>query len=159
MGAALQTGNEFATAMGADVIVHFDADGQMQVKDIQAMIQPLVRQEADISLGSRFLGMSSNMPWLKQYFIQPPAKVINWFFTGLWLSDVHNGFRALTADLAKKIHITQDGMAHNTEITSFIKKYKLKYKEVPVKIIYKDFGQGVSGGFKILRDLIVRKFY
>jgi glycosyltransferase involved in cell wall biosynthesis len=158
MGAALQTGNSFALSKGAEIIVHFDADGQMQVEDIAAMIQPLLAGEVDISLGSRFLGKYSNIPWTKKYLIQPVARIINYIFTKLWLSDVHNGFRAMTSATAKKLTIRQDGMAHNTEIPAGIKRNKLRYVEIPVTIIYNEFGQGVGGGFKILRDLIVKKF-
>lgn len=156
MGAALQTGNEFCLKMGAEYIVHFDADGQMQVEDIPDMISPL-ENGTDITVGSRFLGKESNIPWFKKYIIQPPAKIIDYLFTGLRLSDVHNGFRAMTALTAKKIVIKQDGMAHATEINSSIKKLSLKYKEIPVKIIYTDFGQGLTGGFRILLDLFIKK--
>ncbi|MFH1667667.1 MAG: glycosyltransferase family 2 protein [Candidatus Komeilibacteria bacterium] len=157
MGAALQTGNEFAVQHGAEVIVHFDADGQMQAKDIESMIAPIVSGEVDITMGSRHMGMKSNLPWLKRYIIQPPAKVINFLFTGMNLTDVHNGFRALNRKTAEKIEIKQDGMAHATEILQCVSKYDLRYQEIPVKIIYHDFGQGLVGGFKILRDLIIRR--
>lgn len=158
MGAALQTGDELAIKLGADIIVHFDGDGQMRFDDIKAMIAPLLSGQVDITLGSRFLGKASNIPWFKKYIIQPPAKIINYFFAGLWLSDVHNGFRAMTARAAKQIVIKQDGMAHNTEIPAAVKKLGLKYQEVPVVILYHHFGQGIVGGFKIVKDLIIKKF-
>ncbi|OIO46859.1 MAG: hypothetical protein AUJ28_01670 [Parcubacteria group bacterium CG1_02_37_51] len=157
MGAALQTGNEFALQQGAEVIVHFDADGQMQAKDIESMILPIFSGEVDITMGSRHMGMKSNLPWLKRYIIQPPAKVINFLFTGMNLTDVHNGFRALNRKAAATIEIKQDGMAHATEILQHVSKYDLRYQEIPVEIIYTDFGQGIMGGFKILRDLIIKK--
>lgn len=40
-GAALETGNKYALQAGAEVIVHFDADGQMQAGDIVKLIAPL----------------------------------------------------------------------------------------------------------------------
>lgn len=158
MGAALQTGNEFALQKGAQYIVHFDADGQMQAEDIKEMIEPLLTGKADITIGSRHMGKESNLPWFKRYIIQPPARIINYIFTGLWLTDVHNGFRAMTEGAARKIIIKQDLMAHATEIIALIKKNNLSYVEVPVKIIYHHFGQKLSGGFKILFDLFIKKF-
>lgn len=157
MGAALQTGNSFALSQGADVIVHFDADGQMLASDIKTMIEPIINNEVDITLGSRFLSTKDEMPWSKKFLIHPLAKIINYFFTRLWLSDAHNGFRALSAQAANKIIITQDRMAHNTEIVEKIKKYKLRYKEIPVIIKYYEYGQSIGGGFKILRDLLIGK--
>lgn len=157
MGAALQTGNSFALLQGAEVIVHFDADGQMLASDIKAMVEPLINSQVDVTLGSRFLSARDEMPWSKKYLIQPLAKIINYFFTRLWLTDAHNGFRALSASAAEKIQITQDRMAHNTEIVEKIKKYNLKYKEIPVTIKYFEYGQSIGGGFKILRDLLLGK--
>ena len=66
-GAALQTGNDFALQKGAEIIVHFDADGQMQVKDIATLIEPLLTGQAEISLGSRFLDNKSKVPLTKKW--------------------------------------------------------------------------------------------
>jgi polyprenyl-phospho-N-acetylgalactosaminyl synthase len=156
-GAALQTGNDFALSKGADIIVHFDGDGQHRVEDINKLIQPIIEKEAQIVLGSRFLEDKSDIPLTKKFLILKPALLVNYFFTGIKLSDAHNGLRALSAEVAKKIKITQDKMAHNTEIISEIKRNKLKYKEVPVEVIYNEYGQGFFDGLKILKDLIIKK--
>ncbi len=157
MGAALQTGNSFALADAADIVVHFDADGQMQASDIQAMIQPIVQGQVDVTLGTRFLSWQKDMPWTKKYLIHPLAKIINYWFTRLWLTDAHNGFRALSRRAARQITITQDRMAHNTEIVEKIKKFNFKFQEIPVTIRYYEYGQNISGGFKIIRDLLLGK--
>ncbi len=158
-GAALQTGMEFALKKGAKIIVHFDADGQMQAKDIYRMIAPIVNKEADIVFGSRFLDKKSKMPWTKKYFILKPAIIFNWFFTGVKLTDAHNGFRALSKKAAKATKISQDGMAHATEILDLVRIYGLNYTEIPVEIIYNQYGQKFLNGFKIIRDLIFAKLF
>jgi polyprenyl-phospho-N-acetylgalactosaminyl synthase len=158
-GAALQTGNDFALSSGADIIVHFDGDGQHRVEDINKLVQPIIEEEFQIVLGSRFLEDKSNIPLTKKFFILKPALLVNYFFTGLKLTDAHNGLRALSAEAAKKIKITQDKMAHNTEIISEIKRNKLKYKEVSVEVIYNEYGQGFFDGLKILKDLIIKKIF
>ncbi|MDA2921756.1 glycosyltransferase family 2 protein [Patescibacteria group bacterium AH-259-L07] len=158
MGAALQTGNEAALRLGVDIIVHFDADGQMLASEIEAMIGLITKGKADITLGSRFLSKKSNIPFFKEYFILKPARLVNWFFTGLWLTDAHSGWRAFTRDVAEKFQIKQDRMAHNTEIVHAINKFKLRYKEIPVTVVYNEFGQGVAGGLRIVKDLILSKF-
>ncbi len=156
-GASLQTGTDLALKKDVKIIVHFDADGQFLSSEIQDCLQPLLNSQADIVLGSRFLQKNSSMPWLKKYLIHPVSKIINYFFTGLKLTDAHCGFRAMTRQAAQKIQITQDRMSHNTEIIAQIKKLNLKYKEVPVTVIYHEFGQGISGGFKILKELFLGK--
>ncbi len=156
-GAALQTGTEFAFKKGARIIVHFDADGQMQVEDIYRVTAPLLNQEAEIVFGSRFLDNKSKIPWTKKYLILKPAIWFNWFFTGIKLSDAHNGFRALSRKAAKNIKIEQDGMAHATEIIDQVRTNDLAYTEVPVEIVYVQYGQRFFSGFKILWDLVLSK--
>ncbi len=158
-GAALQTGNDYALANGADIIVHFDADGQHQAKDMSKFTKPIEDGEVDVVLGSRFLyGAMSNMPVSKRMFILPVARWVNFGLTGLMLTDGHNGWRALSAHAASLINITQDRMAHNTEIPFLIGKHQLRYKEVPVDIIYKEYGQGIWDGAKIIADLLKDRF-
>jgi len=156
-GAALQTGMEFALGQGAEIIVHFDADGQMQVKDIAKVITPIIENQADIVFGSRFLNKNNKIPWTKKYLILLPAKIFNWLFTGIKLSDAHCGFRALSKNAAKKICITQDNMAHATEILDQVRLYNLKYQEAPVEILYHEYGQRFGSGLRIIRDLILAK--
>jgi glycosyltransferase involved in cell wall biosynthesis len=156
-GAALQTGNEYALSEGAEIIVHFDADGQMQVKDITYVIAPISNGQAEVVFGSRTLSRLNNTPWSKKYFIHYPAIIFNWLFTGIKLTDAHCGFRALSKNAAGKIVITQDGMAHATEILDQVRQYDLNYQEVPVEIIYNQYGQRFSSGFRIIRDLVLAK--
>jgi len=155
-GAALRTGNELALKKNADIIVHFDADGQHKVEEIQSFIKA-IESGYDIAIGSRFLSVKQNIPFTKKYFIHKPAIFINWFFSGLKLTDAHNGFRALNRLAARKIHITQNRMAHNTEIPAEIVKHKLKHTEIPVEVIYKEYGQGLRGGINIIFDLLKQK--
>lgn len=156
-GAALQTGNTYALRAGADVIVHFDADGQFEPQEIGSLIAPIERGEAEVVLGSRFL-QDNTVPWSKKYLVLPAARLVNFIFTGLWLSDAHNGFRAMTRRATETIKISQDRMAHNSEIVRQIKENKLSFVEVPVTVRYHRYGQGIGGGFKIIKDLLFGKF-
>ncbi len=157
-GAALQTGTQWALQRGASYVVHFDADGQFEPSDIKRALDIVRSTDIHIILGSRFLGESSELPFTKRYIIFPVARVINWAFSGLWLSDVHNGFRVMTSRAASEINIEVDRMAHNTNILSQIRKKKLSYQEMPVRVYYHRYGQGVGGGFKIMGDLLMGWF-
>lgn len=154
-GAALQTGHEFAKEKGATFVVDFDADGQFNPNDILPAIEAMKKNQCDVILGSRFLDNRSQIPWLKKNIILPISRWINFVFTGIKLSDAHNGFRVFNQFALKNIIITQDGMAHNSEIIKQIKKKNLKYAEFPVEVKYHEFGQGITGGFKIIWDLLI----
>lgn len=156
-GAALQTGNDYALNHEADIIVHFDGDGQFSAEEIIDVTSPIKKENCDIVFGSRFLEKKSNIPKFKKNVIMPLAKIFNFIFFGITTSDPQIGFRAMTADTAKKIKIENNRMAHSTEILAKAYKYKLKIKEVPVTVTYKRYGQKFSGGFKIIKDLFFKK--
>ncbi len=48
-------------------------------------------------------------------------------------------------------------MAHNSEIISQAFNNKLRIKEVPITVIYHNFGQRLGGGLKIIKDLILAR--
>lgn len=156
-GAALQTGNDYAFNQGAELVVHFDADGQFNPTDIAGAVKALQAAQADVLLGSRFLDSRSQIPWTKKYIILPISRIINKVVTGLHLSDVHNGFRVLTRKALENLHISQDRMAHNSEIIQQIKKKGLVFIEHPVEVRYFEYGQGIGGGFKIMWEILQGK--
>lgn len=161
-GAALQTGIEFALAKGAAYIVTFDADGQHNAKDIETLIQTLIETHSDIALGSRFIQNNNPIPFQRKILLKI-ARFINYFFTGMLLTDAHNGLRAMTAATAEKIQLRENRMAHATEILSVIKRKNIKYIEVPVRICYTDYsrkkGQTTMSSFRILFDLFLNKIF
>lgn len=156
-GAALQTGNDYALKQEADIIIHFDADNQFLASEIPDMLKPLIDGQAEIVFGSRFLGKKTNFPPLKKYLIYPLAHIFTRLFLGIKLTDPQNGFRALSRKAAKKIHIDNRAMAHNSEIQTKAFQEKLNIIEVPITVIYHKFGQKLNGGFKIMRDLLINK--
>ncbi len=156
-GAALQTGNSYALKHGADIIIHFDGDDQFEANEIKDMLEPIINNEADIVFGSRFLKKKNKLPFLKKYLIYPLAQLFTRFILGIKLSDPQNGFRVLSRQAAEKIKIDNREMAHNSEIQVKAHQLKLRIKEVPITITYHNFGQKLSGGFKIIKDLLIHK--
>lgn len=136
-GAALQTGTEYALAhLEPDVLVHFDADGQMRGSEIPDLVAPIVRGEVEVVLGSRFLGKQpENIPWARLAILQAGV-VFTALVSGLRITDSQNGFRALSRSAAQVMRITLDGVAHASEILDLVKVTGLKYTERPVTITY-----------------------
>lgn len=156
-GAALQTGNEFALKNGAKFLVHFDGDGQFNPADIMPAIHAMEEKKADAMLGSRFLDSRSRMPWTKKYIVLPISRFINRIMTGMRLTDAHNGFRVLSRKAAQNLYISQDGMAHNSEIVQQLRKGNYIIAEHPVEVLYYEYGQGIDGGMRIVGDIIKAK--
>jgi len=155
-GAALKTGTIYAVNHQADIIIHFDADGQFAAEDIKKVVAPIINGEAEVVFGSRFLisQKEMTMPGLKKYLIMPLARLANRIILKVNLTDPQSGFRAMTAKVARQISWHQDRMAHCSEILFEVKRYNFKVKEVPIKVIYRHFGQRFFDGLRILTDLI-----
>ena len=163
-GAALQTGMEYALLHGAEIIVHFDADGQHDPELIHRLIAPIGAGECDVVMGSRFLNPkdSKHVPVPKRLLLKVGV-FVSWLFSGLWLTDTHNGFRALSRKAAERIHLTENGYAHATEILKLVRESDLPYKEVPVTIRYTEHslakGQSMLNSVNIVLDLLVDKLF
>jgi hypothetical protein len=84
-------------------------------------------------------------------------------FTGILLTDAHNGLRVMNRNAAERIHLKENRMAHATEILKEIKKHSLKFGEFPVHIHYSDYskkkGQSLLNSVRIFFDLIMNKIF
>lgn len=163
-GAALQTGMSYALKQGAEILVHFDADGQHQMSDISKMIAPIIEKKCLVTLGSRFLCREdARMIPLAKRILLKGARLLNGLLTGLWLTDAHNGFRALSKEAANKIYLQENGFSHASEILMQIKQYGLSYIEIPTSIRYTSYsmakGQSVWNALNIFIDLLLRRLF
>lgn len=160
-GAALRTGMDLALDLGVDLIVTFDADGQHMARDINKLIKPVISNEVDIALGSRFMNHSSNTPWLKKVLLKIGV-ILVFLMYGIMLSDTHNGLKAMNRQAAQKISIESRGMEHASEIIGKIKANKIKFKEIPVTIRYSEYsikkGQKISNSLNILFKMLAKWF-
>lgn len=161
-GAALQTGFSYLKGIDFDYVVTFDADGQHMYEDIFVMMEALQKEQADIALGSRFLGRVENISKKKLLTLKAAIAFTN-ATSGVTLTDSHNGLRLLTARAVNEISITQRGMAHASEIIDEIFNKNLKWCEVPVTIKYTEYsvskGQRISNSISIVLDLLINRLY
>ena len=161
-GAALATGMAAAMNLEADIVVHFDADGQHEATEIGKLTAPLLQNQCDIVFGSRFLKTVSAqpVPFIRKLILQT-GRYINWILYGILLSDAHNGFRALNRRAFEKIVFTQNRMGHASEILYLVKQNRLRYQEESVTIHYTKYsrekGQSLFNSVNILFDLIFKK--
>lgn len=137
-GAALKTGTISALSRGADVIVHVDGDGQHDPEGITALALPIVRGEADVVYGSRFLGIASEgMPASRRALLLA-GRVFSAFALGIprTFTDPQSGLRAMSAEAARRVTFTQDRKAHCSELLRAVSRSGLRVIEVPTRITY-----------------------
>lgn len=164
-GAALQTGFEYALQdPSMRYVVTFDADGQHQVSDVEAMLGRIRQGDVDVVFGSRFLDDRNEAGALKRIVLRAAVAWTN-LTTSTELTDAHNGLRALSRPVVERINITQNRMAHASEIVAQIGSMNLagrtvRYAEEPVHILYTDYskskGQSLWNAVNILAELIWR---
>ena len=159
-GAAIQTGVDFALRNGASVIVTFDADGQHCAEDITALLRPIRNGEVDVTLGSRFLGKAIGIPWTRLIVLKLGV-LLTRLLSQVNVTDTHNGLRGFSRRAAERIRITQNGMAHASEILDLIPRLGLRFCEVPVTVHYTaellSKGQKSWSGVQILTRFLLAK--
>ncbi|HEY2956427.1 MAG TPA: glycosyltransferase family 2 protein [Candidatus Eisenbacteria bacterium] len=94
-GGAVQAGFKFALAHGYDVVIQMDADGQHDPGSARDLISPVLRGEADVAIGSRFLGTASyRVPALRRIGMRVFGRIVT-FVTRRRFSDPTSGYQAL----------------------------------------------------------------
>ncbi|MHC1591417.1 MAG: glycosyltransferase family 2 protein, partial [Candidatus Helarchaeales archaeon] len=107
LGITMKKAFKNALRLDADIVITIDADGQYDPEEIPKLLQPILSNEADLVLGSRFMekGSIEKMSKVKKI----GNKVFTWAtnrFTGLHLTDSATGFRAFRKEVLKEIPIT-----------------------------------------------------
>lgn len=164
-GAALQTGFEFALQHEQmRWVVTFDADGQHQIADVLNMLDRAERDGLDVVFGSRFLDDRTKAGLLKKLVLKTAVAYTN-LSTGTRLTDAHNGLRVIHRNVVATLNITQNRMAHASELVAQIGNATIdgraiRYGEEAVHILYNDYtrakGQSLWNAVNILADLIIR---
>ncbi len=135
LGAALGTGWEYALKNKADILVTFDSDGQHKASDLKKLLEPIVKNKADVVIGSRFLGKWQKMP-IDRVLVNILSNIMTFTFYGSWSSDTQSGLRAFNKKAVEKIKITTDRMEVSSEFYREFTKHKLKVFEIPIDAVY-----------------------
>lgn len=94
-GGAIQTGFKFALARGYDLVLQMDADGQHDPGSARDLLAPVLRGEADVAIGSRFLGQAKyHIPGLRRLGMGVFGSIVS-YVTRQRFSDPTSGYQAL----------------------------------------------------------------
>ena len=142
-------------------MVTFDSDGQHRAEDIDLLLAPILQQGFDVVLGSRFLDSGQHVPPLRKLALKIGV-IFTRLVSRIRVSDTHNGLRALTRQAAVQIPIRLDRMAHASEILDGIARLRLRYCEVPTRVLYTEYsrqkGQRSSAAFRIVWEFMLGKW-
>lgn len=150
-GAALRTG--FAASKG-DFIVVQDADLEYDPCDIPQLIQPLLKGDADIVYGSRFIGEEQqDDSWVHRTGNAVLTQASN-LFSGLNLTDMETCYKAFTREALEDVELQQNRFGIEPEITAKLARRGYRFVEVPISYESRGYDEGKKIGIKDLINAI-----
>jgi glycosyltransferase involved in cell wall biosynthesis len=144
IGAAVQTGFQYALANGYELAVRLDGDGQHDPSQLAALLEPVERGEADIVTGSRFSGVDDAREGYRPRFVRRAG--IAWFaqlvslLTRQRVTDTTSGFQALNRKGIALFANDYPSDYPEVEATLLVLKHRLRLVEVPVFMREREHG-------------------
>jgi len=143
-----------ALRAGADIVVMVHPDYQYDPSLLPEMIEPILRNQADLVLGSRLKGrqglqtIREGMPWWKWLANRALTGVEGWAFQ-LKLSEYHSGYRAYSRKLLEAIQfqVNSDGFIFDQEIIAQVVAAGFRIAEIRIPVRY--FPEASSPGFLV----------
>lgn len=145
-GAALRSGIEAATG---DYVVFQDADLEYDPKELVVMLDLILKGEADVIYGSRFLH-----PKIKEISpfwhrtVNGLLTMYSNFYTGLKLTDMETCYKMFPRALLGKIELTEDRFGVEPEITAKVAALDVSFLEIPISYDRRTFDEGKKIGAK-----------
>ncbi len=154
-GGATKTGIDYAVSRGAKYIATIDADFQHNPKDLIPLIKCIENKDMDLVIGSRFL-KKNGIPVTRMIF-NFLGNIINFFVTGLVVSDSQSGMKVMSRRFAENLEITYNGFEFCIEIIKNAKINKSNVYEYPIDVMYTEEtmkkGQNIFTGFEMVGKL------
>jgi glycosyltransferase involved in cell wall biosynthesis len=141
IGGAVQTGYLFAFKSGYDVAVQVDADGQHNPEDLLKIVLPVVRGEADMVVGSRYVEETGyRTPMVRKMGMLVFSAVVS-FINGQRLHDTTSGYRAVNKKVIEFFADNYPTDYPEVEALVVLSKNGYSIKEVPVTMSHREHGQ------------------
>lgn len=157
-GAALRAGIELAT--GQIVLVQ-DGDLEYDPNDYAGLVEPILRGEADIVYGSRFLGQPAGMRCLNRLANSILTAAANLLYAAR-ISDEATAYKAFRTEVLRGIHLQCRRFEFCPEVTAKLRRLGYRIREVPIRYNARGIAEGkkirARDGFEALWTLLRYRF-
>jgi glycosyltransferase involved in cell wall biosynthesis len=154
-GAAIQTGLGAAQKLEPRAVVLMDADGQHRVEDVCDLVRPILENEVDVAVGSRFADDRTRVPRMRRVAQHGLTWLTN-IGSGVKLTDSQSGMRAFGPRALEALLLSSTSMSAASEMQFLAGDAELRVCEVPIEIRY--FGDvkrsAVAQGLDVLNGII-----
>lgn len=150
IGGAVQLGFLFALQNGFDVAVQMDGDGQHPPSELEKLLNPILRAEADVVIGSRYItneGFQSS--YLRRFGINY-FKWLNKTLVGITINDSTSGYRALNLKALNIVSKYYPDEYPEPETIVLFAMNNLKMVEIPVIMRNRQEGKSSIRNYKII---------
>jgi glycosyltransferase involved in cell wall biosynthesis len=132
---AVMRGFDRARQLGADIVVMLDGDGQHHPEEIPSVIAPLITDDADFVIGSRFLRGGNGIPSYRKLG-QKTLNTFTKFASSYNATDSQSGFRALNSSALNSFTIEPLGYNLESVMISYLSDKGFRIVEVPIHVNY-----------------------
>lgn len=154
-GAALNSGFRKARELHPDAVVTLDGDAQHEPAEIERLVAPVLRGEADLVVGSRYLRGPASVPRGRIWGHRAFTWLTN-LASGVHVTDSQSGFRAFSPRAVEAVGFASNGFAVESEMQFMAHEHGLKLLEAPVTAVYQDGPKRsvVGHGLGVLNGLL-----
>ncbi|MFC2020136.1 glycosyltransferase family 2 protein [Chloroflexota bacterium] len=134
-GESIKSCFESARLSGADILVILDGDGQHNPDEIPRLLTQILKGEADLTIGSRFLNNKMEIPRYRRFGISVITLLFN-IGSKVQVSDAQSGFRAYARNAFEDLRLSESGMNISIEILEKVRHRGATITEVPISCLY-----------------------
>ncbi|MFC1567086.1 glycosyltransferase family 2 protein [bacterium] len=145
-GAALRTGFENVTG---DIAIIQDSDLEYTPSDYPKLLEPIIKEQADVVYGSRFLGGGAHrVLYFWHYLGNKFLTLLSNMFTNFNLTDMEVCYKVFKKEVLQKLKLKQNRFGFEPEVTAKIAKLKCRVYEVPISYYGRSYEEGKKIGLK-----------
>lgn len=139
------------TAMNAakcDVVIIQDSDLEYDPQEIPSVLEPILRGNADVVYGSRFLvRKTSRVLYFYHFLANKFLTFLSNVFTNMNMTDIETGYKAFPLEMIRPLGLTSKGFGMEVEITAILGRIKPRLYEVPISYYGRTYDEGKKIGF------------